>query len=871
MPQVTDPALLAQLNAGGGVITIPGSGPKAPSGYISTGPSSVAPLTGGPNDPSAIAAEAAARARASAAASTPIEVAGQIQAAQARAAIETQAALQKAAQERAMGPAPTAESRDKALAKFNAGDRIQRLVDQIRQRYVEGPGATKGFSGLGDYLPTTANKRFDAAGQAVRGDVGAALGFTGGQLNSIAEAQMAVGPYIPEAGDRDEVILDKINRLQELANEARSSAAPLIGKEFSPASASAAPAALGAASGADLPPGSGGQGQSPIQPNGPTGPLNFDPSNLQSQANPLRSGVNAHVNEMLQRGAPDAEVQAYLASIGAPGAGDDTLAFRRNNPNYRGAYSVDLERQLVPMSAGQQALNAIGNSPVGAYFTNAADALTAGTLDNMTANPAQSRAIMSGIREQNPVSSTLGAISGGALAAGGLELGLGAAAARMGGSAAARLLASPITADAAYGAAYGAGSADEGGWLLGAGLGAGAGVGGGMFGRGLARGVGNATRGVRNDAVQYLRERGVPLTFGQTVGQSGTLGQVVKGFEDRLSGLPGVGSVVSQRYREGLEGLSQNAFDQALAPIGANTNGAIGEAGIDAARSARSQAYNNALGGVNVTRDPQFNADFTAAQTAGAGLPEPMRGNIDYTLNTRVENSFDPNGGLSGNGFQQAIRGLRRDERAVAQQPYGYDFGQITGQTEDALTGLLDRQAPGAVPAYQAANAANRNVEVLRSAVDRAKTNDGVFTPYQLAQLASQNARRFGNTQGTTNQPFYDLSRAAMQVLPNRVPDSGTAGRFATLALPTALAGGGAGAGALAGDTGEGAKVGLAAGLLAAAGGSRTGQRVLTSLVADRPDALIRIGDQIYNRARIGGMFGAGLGLGTYNALLPAQ
>jgi hypothetical protein len=363
------------------------------------------------------------------------------------------------------------------------------------------------------------------------------------------------------------------------------------------------------------------------------------------------------------------------------------------------------------------------------------------------------------------------------------------------------------------------------------------------------------------------------------------LGGVAKGVEDRLSGVPVLGTVVNARRLEGMQGFNRAAFDESLAPIapqnarpGWGTNGVTGEQGIEAAQTRVGDAYDTTLNPVQLQADLPFTGDMRATLAAGDALPDPMAGRARYTLNTRIGNSFSDTGGLSGRDFQQSIRGLRRDAASVVNEPYGYDFGQVTRQGEAGLEGLLQRQSPGTLPAYNAANGAYRNVEVLRDAVNRARNGTrvgqpGIFAPSQLADAAAANAKKFGNSQGTTRQPFFDLSRAGQNVLPNSVPDSGTAGRLLTQQALAAgglgVLGGGAG---YAGGGEDGAQAvgagGLALGAILAAGGSRAGQRAITRALLDRPDALVQLGNQVQRRARIGGLFGAPMlaGGGAYLA-----
>lgn len=879
-------------------------------------------------------------------------------------------AAQNLDQDRAMAPAEirkiNAEAakleRDIAKPDQTAQERLDRqsrlnqLVAQINRvqgLYDISVGTTKGLGGLQDYLPTDDNARFDAAGAALSQQGLAAFRVPGTGTVSDRDAIMFDRANLPQASTRDAAIEEQLRGLRSRVDEEMRTLGQTVpqwvaggqGSDYAGIPGAVNPAA-----------GGGGNGGGPV----PSAPMQqaFATGGYREEADPARAGVNAEVNRLLRSGASDDEVRSYIQGV-APQADINSvnavLDFRRRNPDYRGAYDASqLGIRRVPLSGTAQALNAVGQSGVGAYFANAADAVTAGTLDNLTANPERTRAVLSGIQQASPLASLAGTVTGSALAAGVGELGLARAGLTAGRAA--------LGADAGYGALYGAGSADNGDRLVGAGVGGGLGAAGGVLGRQIANVAGGAIGGIRNADVRALRAAGVPLTAGQAVGGSGRAGAIVKGIEDRLAGLPVVGDLVNARRLEGFQGFNRAAFDEALAPIGANTGGVVGEAGVDAARAARSRAYSDALDNVRVQADAPFVGDMQAAISAGRALPDPMRGNLDYTLPTRVGNSFSEGsplrrladvdgrsqfiynsrngeiplsvmqtrgggleisideansaganrlgqrelaeaasylraeypdakfiygtritganpgreagidlsrfpiaepapGILTGAGFQQSIRGLRRDAKAMEPLPYGYDFGQVTRQAEGALEGLLDRQAPGALPAYRAANTANRNVEVIRDAVTRSRNGTrageaGVFAPSQLADAAAANARRFSNSNGTTNQPFFDLARAGQNVLPSRVADSGTAGR-AVVAAGLGGLGTGAGAGYIGGDTSTGAGAGLGLAAALALGGSRTGQRAITTALLDRPEVLRRIGNEVLARQRLGGMFGA--------------
>jgi hypothetical protein len=130
---------------------------------------------------------------------------------------------------------------------------------------------------------------------------------------------------------------------------------------------------------------------------------------------------------------------------------------------------------------------------VGGYAMGAANALTAGTLDELAPilglDPARVQAAKDYLRERAPTASLAGEVTGGIL---GSIPAVRGSTALLGGT---RLAgAAPLIGEAAYGAAYGAGEAPEGQRALGALIGGGAaGIGGALANRFLPGGPGTFT------------------------------------------------------------------------------------------------------------------------------------------------------------------------------------------------------------------------------------------------------------------------------------------------------------------------------------------------------------------------------------------
>lgn len=95
----------------------------------------------------------------------------------------------------------------------------QSQVDRLRALYKKGPGRTKGFSSILDYIPTDDNSRFDTAGAGL-GEVGlAAFRVPGVGSQSDTELRAFIDANRPSSWDRDAEIEEKLNNLQNRLNE----------------------------------------------------------------------------------------------------------------------------------------------------------------------------------------------------------------------------------------------------------------------------------------------------------------------------------------------------------------------------------------------------------------------------------------------------------------------------------------------------------------------------------------------------------------------------------------------------------------------------------------------------------------------------
>jgi hypothetical protein len=776
-----------------------------------------------------------------------VPYAAQIAAAQAAKAQADARAAEAQATAGPDGPKVTAPVRAEAITGYQSAQALRKIVADLRAQFKAGPGSTKGIVGLTDYLPTARNNQFDVAGNAARGIVGQALGFTGGQLNSPQEAIMSVGPYLPQAGDRDRVIDDKIKRLEALADMAENRSIAILGGVPGPDGQIAPKPAP------SVPPGNSGGGGGYTTGAG----LERDPALV---------GVEQRYREMLAGGAPEGEILQFLGSAGVPLGPEsiksvqDQLQFRALNPN------VPLDRydtSGVMMRAGKGQdlgfMGVKGDSAVGAYGIASANMLTGGMLDELVGatggNQQQAQLAKEVVRERNPGASLAGDITGGALGMTGVNGGLRLAGGRL---AALATRGGGIGSDALYGGIYGTGENNDN-RLVGGLTGAASAGAGNLAGRALIGGTARLGRGVQNEAVNYLSRRGVPLSVGQTLGNRGMFGRLWNQMESS----PITQGMSANVKQDGWKAVNREAFKDALEPFGAQAQGEIGQKGIDSAQQQVGGLYDTAFGGKLIQPDSAFHAEIQGINQSVQTLPAPLRDQFNATIQQRVMPMFGQ-GGLNGPGLQAALKGLKMDAAALQKrsEPMADIFKDHADQVGEALTNLAERSAPGTRQAIEMANTANRHVSTLEDAVLAARNQAGVPTAAQINSAAVNNTKKFGGKKAAArgDVPFSELTTAANDVMGSTFPDSGTGTRLAAMMLPVALGGAAGGSQYMDLPTPVTASLATLAGL-----STKRGSKAFQKFATARPDWMRDISEQLYRIRRAGGMFGGAAALPAVN------
>ncbi|MDQ3483428.1 MAG: hypothetical protein M3448_08510 [Pseudomonadota bacterium] len=671
--------------------------------------------------------------------------------------------------------APTAADTTANTGRIAALNAITNQLRAVRSRY-ENQLEGQGLSSIMQMLPTPGNMAFSTAADGITNPFMAAFKVAGQGTQSDADQLQFIQANIPRHNDYDSVIEQKLANIENRVGEFRQAANLPETPAVQPPSA--------AEQGAD-------QSQQIVASGGNGGARPTLSRGTRSMEDATLRGVGARVGQMLSRGDSDDKVLGYLRQSGIDPSGTSigtALQFRRTrqfqtwkqqNPGRPYPVGPNFYTTEVPLGPVENVINNVAQGPVGAYGIAAANGLTLNRMDDiaesMGGNGEQVRVAQDLVRAQNPGVSLLGDISGQMLLEG-----------TVGKIPGARSLMSSQwgrrAADVGFGAAYGSGMG-EGTSLEGGVMGGGLGLAGGAVGRRVQSGVGGAFTGIKNESLDYLRQRGVTPTLGQiarAVNERSLPARAIAGTEDRLAGLPGVGDFVNIARTRTANQFENAGFNEGLAPIGGANAGRQGVDAVDNMQTLTGQAYRDTLDGRTIPADDQFVSEIAAARAA-AGLADPR---ALRTIDNAFERRMDT-GALSGEDFQGARQVLRSEAPKFELEPGGFAAARPVREAEQSLTGLAQRQAPEVMPRLTAADMAYRNQQILQSAGPANGARP--MTPNELARAARANTVRYGgrNQAASSDRPFTDLTTAGQRVLPSAVPDSGTAGRNALL-LPVA-------------------------------------------------------------------------------------
>lgn len=286
-----------------------------------------------------------------------------------------------------------------------------------------------------------------------------------------------------------------------------------------------------------------------------------------------------------------------------------------------------------------------------------------------------------------------------------------------------------------------------------------------------------------SDDVQKLVQSGVNLTPGQVMGGA------LRNIEDKLTSVPILGDAINYSRKKGYEEFNKAAYKQVLEPIGGKVPNVTGREGVEAVEKQLNNAYDKILPNITFKATPEFNSNISNLRSMVSQKLDPaLVKRFNYEIDNVIGSKLAPKTGMmDGIAFKEAESELGKlaSQFKSSSVMSERDLGNAFAQAQAELRNSLNANNPQAQAQLGNINKAWANFTRLQSAGSKANTSE-MFTPAQLAQAVRSmdtSVRKGAVARG--NALMQDLSDAGVNILPSKVPDSGTAGRLLTGGLLT--------------------------------------------------------------------------------------
>lgn len=284
-----------------------------------------------------------------------------------------------------------------------------------------------------------------------------------------------------------------------------------------------------------------------------------------------------------------------------------------------------------------------------------------------------------------------------------------------------------------------------------------------------------------NPKVAEMIKNEIPLTYGQA------MGGMAKSIEDKLTSAPIVGDAINRARGRGLDAFRTATINRSLAKIGDTLpdNISNGHEAMQYAGQSLGNKYNEVLGQATIKPTNRLRVNMANAMQGsglsdGGFIAETAKNNASRLLNDKITSRIFDKPEVTGQELQKLVSGLRATTNKYknALDPDQRDIGQISDSARRVLIDEAKAQNPNFAAQYDPLQQGYANYKAIERAAGGTGVVDGNFTPNQYlsaVRAADTSVNRGNFAKGRAfNQ---DFANAAVDILPNKVPDSGTAGR----------------------------------------------------------------------------------------------
>ena len=300
----------------------------------------------------------------------------------------------------------------------------------------------------------------------------------------------------------------------------------------------------------------------------------------------------------------------------------------------------------------------------------------------------------------------------------------------------------------------------------------------GKVGMGVVKGAGRVAQPIANitgKAVDKLKDAGVPLDLAQRTGSQ---------FLQRVKTGLNVSPFTSGGQRKVGE-TQQREFTRAvLKTIGADSDEASTSV-MATSKSRLGKAYDDIAERNPIKYDDELEKGLIdLVEKAGKELPADQMRVLQKQIDDVLNFAADGNGQIGGKAFKTIKQSLDRISGSNKSS-----LGFWARGLRDELKDALGRSSSAAdQKLLEQTNRQFANMKSIEGAID--KGGEGLVSPLRLSNTLGTKANRWKSVYGGGDQELVKLAQSARSVLPETLPDSGTAGRMAALGLTTGGAAG---------------------------------------------------------------------------------
>jgi hypothetical protein len=278
-------------------------------------------------------------------------------------------------------------------------------------------------------------------------------------------------------------------------------------------------------------------------------------------------------------------------------------------------------------------------------------------------------------------------------------------------------------------------------------------------------------------SAKKLLDRGVQLSPGQAVGDSGLIGRSLKTLEEKVSGnVFLIGDAVEGALQRSQKGFNRAAVEEALEDIAVKVPKNLeGRRLIGFGQNVLKSQYAKTLGKMKLTDEAAMNSEISKLTN---DLSDEIKKDITDRASRYITKRF-ANGQMSGRNIKIAQTLLRRDIQRLTRE--GTDLSM---QKADALIDIrsvlsneLQKANPKLAPVLNNIDKSYGKFEIVRNASLQKKVSED-FTPGDLLQASAKSdvsKRKSSFSAGEAR--MQNFAQNAQNIIGNTVPNSGTAGR----------------------------------------------------------------------------------------------